>query len=178
MAKSDNALTIAGVAAKCESIGQARAALGKCADLLREGYEKLPDVTSIADVRQAASDLLDVVNAYAQGIYATLPADDASQSQPVDFKTGQRVALALAQSQDGLKSVEDAASQDFWDIAAILTAAIEQAAKWLGSGVQKITNAAGRGLWAFLAEAWPTVLIVAVGVAVFLWWRYFRRRSV
>jgi hypothetical protein len=195
MAKSDNAATIAAVAAKVQTVGQARAALGKAADLLREGYTRIDAVGAgvvhdytplgfledkiggIDELKAACRDRLDVVNAYAGGIYATLSAADAAQAQLLEFAQSQRTALALAQAQGALKDVEDAAAEDYWDIAQLLTDAIVAAAAYAGQAIQAITNAAGRAALAFGFAAWPTLLIVGALVALYVWWRYFRRRS-
>jgi hypothetical protein len=163
--QSDNAATIAAVAASIQTVGQARAALGAASDLLKQAYEKLPVISTTADLRQAASDRLDVVNAYASGIYAILPADDASQGNQIDTLTANRVGLALAQSQDALKDIEDTANLEIWNIRAILTDAISTAATWTGGGIQAVTNAVAAGGSAFVASAWPTLLIVGVVLA-------------
>jgi hypothetical protein len=191
MAKSDNAATIAAVAAKVQTVGQARAALGKAADLLREGYDRAEEIGSsgnfltsntieffmTSDTREAARARLDVVNAYATGIYATLPTAETAQGNLLEFLQSQRTALALSQAQGALKDIETAAAIDYWNIAEILTDAIEFAAKWVGQGVQAVTNAVGRAAVAFTFAAWPTLLIVGAVAGLYIWWRFFRRRS-
>jgi hypothetical protein len=190
MAKSDTALTIAKVSARIKTVGQARACIGKATDLLSEGYDKLPDTPSGTvlgffagagdsdDVRKAAQSLLDQANAYCKKIYDKLPSDDDSQTNVVDVLTAGQVGAALATSQSALKSVEQAAAEDYWDFFAALTEVLEAVGEAAGHVIAKTAAAAGAGLGALIKAAWWVFLILALVIGLLLYLRFRPTRRV
>ncbi len=170
--KSDNAITIAQVAASVQTVGQARAVLGKISELLREAYAKLEDVTNIEGVRDAARSRIDVVNAYAGGIYAVMPSDQASQDLPLDANQARRVGLAMAQAQDALKDTEEAAGLEVWDVSAILSETVASVGGTVGGGLSSVTNSIAAGGAAFVSAAWPVVIVALVLVGGYAVYRF------
>lgn len=96
---TDPRVSIAAAAAKTNR--QARAQLGVAATYLRRAYELLPELSSMAGVRDAARELLDRSNLYAQAVYAKLPDDDG----PIDETTRAQLREALGQADENLRLV-------------------------------------------------------------------------
>ena len=189
MAKSDTALTIAKVAARVKTVGQARAVIGKSTTLLSEGYDKLSALPSGTlggflssagdsdDVRAAAKSLLDEANAYCTKVYAKLPDDDASQSNVIDPLTARQVGACLATSQSALKSVEEAANTDYWDFFAALTDVLVAVGEAAGHALAKTAAAVAAGGGALFKAAWWVFLIIGLVVGVLLYLRFRPRRA-
>jgi hypothetical protein len=172
MGASDNELSIARVAASVQTVGQGRAVLGAATGLLRQAYEKLDSITSVEGVRDQARNNLDIVNAYAGGIYALLPSDDARQGDALTTKQAQQIGLSLRQSQDALKDIEEAAGFDFWDVKEVLSNAVASVAGNVGAGAQAVTNALAAGGSALFSSAWPLALGATILVGGYLLWRF------
>jgi hypothetical protein len=166
VATSDTPLRLANEASKIKSVGQARAALGVVAEVLRRAYDRLPEVSGMADLDEAARDRLDVVNNYAQGLFAMLPGDDIAQRKPVTPLMASKIGLAIGQAHRAVKDIDEAAAFSGWDFVALLAEAIREAAELAGKAAQGTTNAILAALFAFLRAAWPTVLIVVVALVV------------
>lgn len=192
MAQSDNSLTLTAVAAQITTIGAARAALGKVSEVLREAYGRLDAIGggagsaivnlgtgALDEVKEAARQRLDVVNAYAQGIYATIGTSDPDlQGEEIGALTCARIGLVLAQAQDALKDVENAADETYWDFASLIRDSLAESGAIAGTAIQKLTNGIAAGGAALVASAWPTILAVGVGVAAYLWVRAGRPKLI
>ncbi len=170
MATTDTPARVAAAAAKVKTVGQARAALGVVADVLRIAYAHAGDVSSMGGAAEAATSRLDVVNNYAQRIYGALPAE-GDQAAAISPLQAAQVGLVIGQAQRALKDIDEAVEGTAWNLVDLLTQAIAAAAKLAGQAIQGATNAAAGGLFAFLRAAWPTVLIAAVVVLGLLWLR-------
>jgi hypothetical protein len=165
MSADDTSATIAAVAADVHTVGQARATLGRTSELLADAYTRLPDITG-ADNRDAARELLDQANDYAQRVYGELPNADADQA--IDATTALRVGGAFGTTRRALRRVEEAADQTYWDYAGALRDTLTMAGSAAGDAVQSVTNAVAAGGAAFLASAWPTVLLIGAAVALYI----------
>jgi hypothetical protein len=165
MRAKDTALAIAQVASQVNTIGQARAVLGVVSTTLEQAYLRLPDITSIADLRDAVRSRLDQTNAYARRVYATWNDDPDLQDQEISAVNAAKVGAAMAQANDALKDVEELANEDFWDFGQLLRDSLANAGSLAGGAVQSVTNAIAGGVTAFIASAWPTILLVVAGAA-------------
>jgi hypothetical protein len=165
MASTDTALSIASVAAQVSTIGQARAVLGTVSSTLQDGYTKLPQISTTAGLRDAAQSRLDVVNNFAQRVYAIWNDDPQLQDEEISAVNATKVGICMAQASDALKDIEDAASQEFWNFTDLLNDSLAAAGSLGGNAVQSVTNAIAAGGAAFVTAAWPTLLIVG-GVVV------------
>jgi hypothetical protein len=169
MRASDTSVAIAQVAAKVNTIAQARAALGVVTGTLAQAYSRLDDLTSLAGLRDEARSRLDAVNRFAQRTYAIWTDDPELQEEEISAVNATKVGICLAQANDALKDVEELANEDFWDFAGLLREAIANAAKLAGDAIQSVTNAVAAGGAAFLASAWPTLLLLgAAAVGLYL----------
>lgn len=174
MRAKDTALAIAAVASRVNTIGQARAVLGTVSATLEQAYARLPEVTSVADLRDAARSRLDQVNNYAQRIYAIWTDDPELQDQEISIVNASKVGVCVAQANDALRDVEELANEDFWNFTELLEESLANAGKLAGGAAQSVTNAISGGVSAFVAAAWPTILLVAAGAAAV----YFLRDKV
>jgi hypothetical protein len=157
---------------------QARAALGIAADNLRKGYEVIKTIApstwdfeleDIGDsqVRQQATDLLDRTNAYAGGIYATIPDDDGE----LPDATRTRVGVALDQAESNLRLLTTAADQliqpfmqDLEDLVAAIGTATLEATRFVADKAKLIVGTiVPTWVWYALAGA------LCVGVGVYAW---------
>lgn len=178
-----SSLAIAKAAAKVTTIGQARAALGVVTSVLRQAYEKIDQVdqigaadivtgfaalkySSVRELRQAARDRLDVVNAYAGRIYAIWTGDADLQDEEISTTNALKVALCCAQANDALENVEQLAHEKLWDLASLLEESVRATGQIAGASVQAVTSAVAAGVGAFVWGAWPTLLVI--GVALFV----------
>ena len=174
MANPLKAAQLAAVAAKVTTIGRARMALGKCTELLQAGYAKINQASLWDDdeLKGAMRDRLDVVNAYAQGIYATIGTDDPDlQEEEISAISAGRVGLVIAQTDEALTDIDEAIHENTFDVAATLGLALAIAGDTAGSAVQSVTNAVAAGGAAFVAAAWPTLLMGAAAVGLYFWFR-------
>lgn len=172
MARSDNAATIAAVAAKCKTVGAARAALGNVSRLLGGAYA-ITDEASLWDeseLKDAIRGRLDTVNRGAQRLYATLPTADAAQPEPVTAEQAAKLGLVLAQAQEAVKDVEKAIAENRFDIAGTILEGIELAAETAGKAADKASKGALAALFAFVRSAWLTLTIVALVLALWFFW--------
>lgn len=168
------------VADKITTIGQARLALGIEAEQLRTGYDLLvsigtnggilhdytpfgtvEDVTS-GQARDAARDILDQANAYAQGIYATLPKE--ADNWMLDDKWRGRVAAALLTGLTAVNAVQELASElrpnYSEEYFAALSTSIGSVTGAIGNAVASV--ASGIGLLPILGALAVVLLIVYI----------------
>jgi hypothetical protein len=171
----DTSATIAAVAAEVHTVGEARATLGATTTMLADAYGRLGDITG-ADNRDAARELLDQANDYAARVYAELPSDNLGQA--IDATTALRVGGAFGTARRALRRVEDAADTVYWDYVGALHEALAAAGGAAGDAVQSVTNAVAAGGAAFIASAWPTLLLVGGAVALWFLWPSILRRVV
>lgn len=188
MGASDNALTIASVAATVQTVGQGRAVLGKVAELLKQAYGLVDTIggadhpltsntlgiLATSETRDAAKSRIDVVNAYAGGVFALLPADDARQTDLLTTRQSGQIALCMRQAQDALKDIEEAAGVDYWDLSQIFSDTVASVAGRVGGGLQAVTNAAAAGGAALFSSAWPLALGAVVLLGGYLFFRFGR----
>jgi hypothetical protein len=169
-----NALALAAASAKITNVGELRAAMGAVSQTLAQGYPYLDSISWIAGEKAAARSLLDTVNKSAQLLYAIVAgAEQDLWDQDISTSHALLAGQVVAQANDALKSVEEAAAQNLWDIATIVSAAIDEVRAILsaagaaaGKTVQGVVNAVGAGAASFAFAAWPTLLIAAAfGVA-------------
>jgi hypothetical protein len=168
---ASSAFALAKVAAQIQNAGQLRAAMGAVASTLSEGYSKLGDISWIAGEKEAAQSLLDTVNKSAGILYNIYPSDGSLDDQ--DISTGHAISAGrvISEANDALKSVEQAANENLWDIATIVNDALSTVGKTVGGGLQAVVNAAASGGVAFIASAWPSLLLIGFGVVIFFWAR-------
>lgn len=171
---SSNALALAAASAKITNVGELRAAMGSVSSTLAQGYPYLDSISWIAGEKDAARGLLDTVNKSAQQLYAIVAgADQDLWDQDISTTHALLAGQVVSQANDALKTVEDAAAQNLWDIASIVSDAIDQVRAILvaagtatGNTLQGIVNAGAAGVASFAFAAWPTILIVgALGLA-------------
>lgn len=166
---ASSAIALAAAAAKIDTAAQLRAAMGAVATTLSQGYARLNEISSIAGENDAARSLLDTVNKSATILYQIYPDDPDLQDEEISTWHAHSAAVVISEANDALKAVEDAANQNLWDIAAIVTQALELVGGAVGSGLQAVTNAVVAGGSAFVAAAWPTLLIVGGLVVAYVW---------
>lgn len=176
MSTTDNAATIAAIASSIQTVGEARAALGKVAELLQQGYSRVDGrltgsfaPVAAGELRAAARSRLDVVNNYAHKTYESLSSDDADQADQIGILDASRVGLSLAQAQDALKDIEAVEAEDIWNIADLLKDSVANAAHLAGSTAGSVIQTAGNAVAgagsAVFQQAWPVLLVVA-GAAI------------
>lgn len=178
MASSDNAATIAAVADKVRTVGQARVALGNLTRLLQQAYAKTDDADlwDESELKDSIRGRLDVVNNYAQKIYGTLPSDDASQGDPVPAATAPKIGLVLAQAQEACKDIEKALKENQFDIAGTILEGLHLAAETAGHVADKATKGLLAAIFAFVRSAWLPIVIALGVVAVWFFWPRILRR--
>lgn len=167
MAATDTKVAIAKVAAQVQTIGQARAVLGETTRILREGYARLDEITSLADLRATARSYLDQVNAYAQRIYSTWNDDPDLQDEDISLVNITRVATCLEQARIAVREVEAIAETDYWDFVGALTEVLKRVTK----EVVKLIPATTGFLAAMLAGLWPIIILGIIGLVAFAWAR-------
>lgn len=141
-----------------------RAVLGITASALQGGYSIIEqDPEPSEKVKESWKGPLDVVNAYAQGIYATLPAND----EPIAFASEERIRLALSQTDSVLSDLSSdvvrfAEMREQWltDMGQVLP----DLGGVIGNTVAGIVKAPAEALTALV---WPVAIVLAV-VLVFL----------
>ena len=136
-----------------------RALLGIAVDYLRQAYALVPHITTmgidIGDVQRNATQLLDSVNAYAQGIYAMIPDDQA----PLDETIRARIQVALLQAQSDMKLVASVDAELEVNYLQALLGAIS-------AGIVAVASAAAGAAF----DQWPVTL--AILVMIVLAWKY------
>ncbi len=168
------------VADSVSTVGQARAILGAESEQLKVGYNLLSsighdggildtwtplgtvsDITS-GEARNAARDLLDQANAYAQGIYATLPKE--ADDWPLDDSWRKRVAAATLTGLTAVNQVQEVArelrpnySEEYL---AALSSSIGTVTKTIGNAVAAV--ASGIGFWPLLGALVVALALVYV----------------
>lgn len=174
MAKSDSPFAIAALAAKVHTVGQARAALGAVADTLQDGYKRLPEITGLADLQEESRRQLDIANAYAQGVYAIYSgATPDLFDEEISFSNAARVGLAMERARQTLREIEDAANTEWWDLAAIIAAALAAVKTAVDWTAKTVANAAAAVAAPLLSTFWPYLAIIALGIV--LYFRFWRK---
>jgi len=174
MAKSDSPFAISALAAKVHTVGEARAVLGRAAEILREAYEKLPEISGLAGLQEETQRQLDIANAYAQGIYAIYAgATPDLFEEEISFQNAARVGLALERARQALRATEEATETEWWDFVSVLQAALDAVAtavKWTASTAAATVVAAGAPL---LSAFWPYLLLA--GIVAILYFGFGKR---
>lgn len=166
---ASSVFNLAAVAAKVTTIGAVRAAMGAVTLTLSQGYAQLDQISTIAGEKDAARSLLDTVNKSAQILYGIY--NDDPDLQDEDISTGHAVSAAhiIYEANDALKSIEQAAGENLWDIATIVDNALSLIGAKVGSTIQGVTNAVAAGATAFAFAAWPTLLLLAAAGAIYVY---------
>ncbi len=173
MSQSDTPFSIAVLAAKVQTIGQARAVLGKTSELLHDAYGKVGEVTTLAGLREEYIRQLDIVNAYAQGLYAIYAgADPDLFDEEISFQNAARIGLALERARKLLTDIEADANEEWWSITAILQAALESAGKAVATTLTTAANAVAAAAPSLVLGLWP--LWVIAGIVIYI--LYFRKK--
>jgi hypothetical protein len=173
---SSSAINLAAASAKITNVGELRAAMGAVSQTLAQGYPYLDSISWIAGEKDAARGLLDTVNTSAQKLYAIVAgADQDLWDQDISTTHAVLAGQVVAQANDALKTVEDAAKENLWDIASIVSDAIDAvrallvaAGTAVGKTLQQLVNGVGAGAAAFAFAAWPTLLLVGAGVLIYV----------
>lgn len=184
MAASDNSATIAAVANRVRTVGQARVVLGNVATVLQSAYGKLEgahfaDESNDArrdDLAQATRARLDGINRYATKVYASLSAADEDQGLPVGAHAAAQVGLVLAQAQEACKDIETVLGENQWDLAGAFLEGVKFAAETAGKAADKAAKGALAALCAFIRSAWLSLTIVGLVIALWLLWPRIARR--
>jgi hypothetical protein len=163
---ASSALDLAAAAAKIDTIGQVRAAMGAVTATLSQGYAKLSEISTIAGENAAAQSLLDTVNKSATILYNIYNDDPQLQDEEITTWHAHIAGQIVSEANDALKAVEDAANENLWDIAAIIEQALSLVGTAAGNSITALTNAVAAGGSAFVAAAWPTLLLVALAGGV------------
>ena len=166
---ASSALALATAAAKINTIAAVRAAMGAVTQTLAQGYAVVPNISTIAGLQASSLSLLNQTNTEAQALYNVYNDDPDLQDEEISTWHAHIAAVILSDANDALKMVEDAASWQPWDIAAIVEQALALIGATIGSGLQAVTNAVVGGASAFVWAAWPTLLLVGAGVAVYIY---------
>lgn len=165
---ASSAIDLAAAASKITTIGAVRAAMGAVTTTLAQGYVQLASITTVEGVRDAATSLLNTVNASATALYNIYNDDPDLQDEEISTWHAHLAAVVLDEANDALKSVEAAANLNLWDIAAIVEQALVLVGAAIGSGLQSVTNAVVAGASAFVWASWPTLLLVGAGVGLYV----------
>jgi len=173
MASTDTSFSVAGVAADVQTIGQARAVLGVVAGIVQDAYAELDASEVGRDLKSSLHNLLDVVNADAQRLYAIYAgATPDLFDQEISISNAAQIGVNLEYARSALAQVEAAVGIP-WDFTGQLKTALAGAgaiAQTGASGIARAAAAAGAGL---AAAFWPYLLVLAVGV--FVYFRFVRR---
>jgi hypothetical protein len=178
-------VTTSEAAAALQTNRHGRAALGIAAANLRRGYDVIDDIEpslgtellapliglveslTDRDVRDQARDLLDRSNAYAQGLYATLPDDDG----PIAPDRRAMVSTALEQAERNLRILEavraDLVTTFLEDLGELVDAIFEatvKATKFIADKAKQIVaSVVPPAVWWVLGGA------LIVGAGVYAW---------
>jgi len=170
---------IATIAAQINTCGEGRAVLGRTTELLSQGYDRLPDITSSDGsifsfnedgARASAKSLLDQANDYAQRVYASIPSGNLDAPLAPAIKN--QVAAALQSALRALSTVETAAEVDYWDYFGSLSEVLSDVGSAAGSVTAPISSGLLTLIWTAIKGAWPLLLVVAL-----LLYLYGRARS-
>jgi hypothetical protein len=179
---ASTALALAEAAAKISNVGQMRAAMGAVTTTLSQGYAQLDSLTSVYGIQDTAKQLLDTVNTSANLLYNKYPdpalaagaAGPSGDLQSLSLWDAHIAGQIVSEANDALKTVEQINGQNLFDIAAIVTSAVQTVGTTVGGGLQAVTNAVASGASAFVSAAWPTILIVGALAGVYI----FRRQVI
>lgn len=181
---ASSSIRIGLAAAKIGNVGELRAAMGAVTLTLSQGYAVMDGLTNIAGVQDAARTLLDTVNKSAGLLYAKYPDPQlaaGAYGPPVDLMSlstwdAHLAGVVVAEANDALASVEKVAAQNLFDIAQVVSDAIDvfdaeiaAVGGAVGAAVQDATNALASGVSAFVTAAWPTLLLVGLGVTAYVY---------
>jgi hypothetical protein len=169
---ASSAFSLAAAAAKIQTVAQVRAAMGAVTTTLSQGYAVAAQLADIADVRTTALSLLDTVNKSATILYNIYSDDPEIQDEDISASHAHSAGVIISEANDALKTIEDVQNQNLFDIASIVTQAVQSVGSTVGEGLQAVTNAVVAGGTAFVWAAWPTLLLVGAGLTAYV----FRRR--
>jgi hypothetical protein len=164
------AAKLAAVAAQVTTIGRARAALGKCTELLQVAYAKVNDASlwDEDELKDACRDRLDVVNAYAQGIYAMIGTDDPDlQEEEISALNASRVGLVIAQTDEACEDIDEAINENTFDVAATVEEGLRLAGEMAGNAIKRALNGAAAAGASFVFQTWYWWLIGGAAVGVY-----------
>lgn len=172
---SSSALALASVAAQIQTAGQLRVAMGAVAQILQQGYTALAwtgPATSLPNLLEgttaAAKSLLDTVNQSAQLLYNIYPTDGSLDDQDISTAHAINAGQVLSEANDAVTSVEAAIGTNVGNVAQFVQDALTASGQLGGQAVQSVTNAVAAAGAAFVSSAWPTLLIIGVGVGIYL----------
>jgi lipid-A-disaccharide synthase-like uncharacterized protein len=169
VAKSDTTFAISALAAKVQNIGQARVVLGATADLIRQGYDRLPDISSLAGLRDQFADSLGRVNAQAQDLYKIFQgATPDLYDQDISFQHAASIGLVLEHTRKILTEMEDAADVEWWNIVAVLQAALDSVVSAVQWTVKTAANTVALAATPLLAAFWPYLLVAGVLLVIYM----------
>lgn len=165
---------IATIAAQITTCGEGRALLGRTSEILAQGYDRLPDITSSDGsifslnedgARASAKSLLDQANDYAQRVYREIPSSDLGA--PLSPILKNQVAAALQSALRALSTVETVAEVDYWDFFGSLTEVLGTVGSAAGSVTAPISSGIFTLIWTAIKGAWPLLLVGAVLVFLY-----------
>jgi hypothetical protein len=155
----DNANEVLGATPKArlqqliQTVPAAQVALGKTAEILRQGYDLLPNIKTTAGLRDQTRSTLDQANNYAQRVYRELP------SGALDATSQAKVIEAVQEAQSALTLVEEA-TQVRLDLIAGIAEALGHTTSVLGRIVGAGAGGLGKGIASGLgANIIPLVLV-------------------
>lgn len=133
--------------------------------MLHEGYTRANDyVSSGQGLRAQVFSYLDSINAYAQEIYARIPADTG----PLDGANAARLGLVASQTNDVLSSVAEATGVSEWHLATALKKAVREVSSDVGDIAASPFVGLTAALVAFLHSARTGLIIIGVAGAVYV----------
>jgi len=165
---------IATMAAQITTCGEGRAVLGRASEILSQGYDRLPDITSsdgsifsLNDdgARASAKSLLDQANDYAQRVYWAIPSGNLNA--PLDATLKNQVAAALQSALRALSTVETVAAYDYWDFGEALSTVLGTVGSTAGSVTAPVASGILTLIWTAIKGAWPLLVVVAVLLYVY-----------
>lgn len=171
-----NAVDLASLAGRIQTIAHARAVLGRSTELLREAYGHLGEIPEAEGLRDASRSMLDQVNAYAGQVYAAIgTADPDLQDEEISIYNASRAALALHQCNRALLQIEENAGATYWDFFGAVGEVLDTVDATVRALPGKITGSIGAGaagaVTAFAAATWPYLLVAAAGVGAMIYFR-------
>jgi len=145
--------------------------MGLVADMLRDGYEEVPKIEadfaelftgSIEELRQQAISSLDIVNAYAQGIYGFIPDND----QPLDEQYRGRIRLSIKQARETVESINHAAAVIAVSYTEEMADVVLSAGQQIVETIKELPKNLSKGI---LVSIWP--LLILGGIVLVVMWR-------
>jgi hypothetical protein len=159
------------------TVGQARAVLGAEAEQLKVGYDLIDQIgrssgilhdytpfgtvmdAASADARTAAQDVLDQANAYAQGIYSTLPKE--ADSWELDESWRKRVSTALLTGFSAVQAVQNSVNELRPNYTEEYLSALQSSVSGLAGAVTSVVKSVVSGI-----GFWPIFIAVSIVLVV------------